>query len=167
VLAAVRHQPFAKLAARLGSELDGSLVRFVGVAPWSTKLYLVAFTTPGAEPHCEGTAGTCAHLALQETVAVFGDTYMRPFTAADIAAGAALAGAPGIGRWTLVVPDGVSRVAFLLPRKDPYSDTVYRRSLMLTARVHENVAAVQTRRNENIAGMILYRADGHVLERIP
>lgn len=90
----------------------------------------------------------------------------QAFTIATINAGHALAGAPGTGQWALVVPDGVSRVAFLWPRNDPLTNVIYRRPLRHITSVHANVAVVQTHRDEYVGAMIWYGANGKILKRI-
>jgi hypothetical protein len=71
----------------------------------------------------------------------------------------------------LIVPDGVARVVFVLPRQPGGGSPgapVYRRILKVSAPVHNNVAAVQVNR-ECCGGqlaMIWYGADGHVVKRI-
>jgi hypothetical protein len=166
VLVAIRRLPSSRFSAQFGSRPDAPLIRLVGVAPWGGKLYLVPFAAPTSEPQCEGTGRACAYLPPQETIAVSGAGFTGAFTLASISAGSALVGSPGTGHWALVVPDGVSRVAFMWPRQDLLTNVVYATKLRLTARVHANVAAVRTHRDEAVRAMILYSATGKVLKRV-
>jgi hypothetical protein len=74
-------------------------------------------------------------------------------------------------RLTLVVPDGVATVQFLMPRQPNRADPgapIYRSVLTVLAPVHDNVAAVQVNRECCAGGvpMIWRAADGHVIKQI-
>jgi hypothetical protein len=74
-------------------------------------------------------------------------------------------------RLTLVVPDGVATVQFLMPRQPNRADPgapIYRSVLPVLAPVHDNVAAVQVNRECCAGGvpMIWRAADGHVIKQI-
>jgi hypothetical protein len=126
-------------------------------------MYLVAFTAATSEPHCQGTAQACAYLPKQETVELLGLGSTRAYAAANIRGGIALAGTLDAGRWALIVPDGVARVAFLFPRRDPITNVLYRRTLRITVPVHANVAAVQSDRKEYPVAATFYGATGELI----
>jgi hypothetical protein len=72
----------------------------------------------------------------------------------------------GVTRGFEVVPDGVAKVTYLLPRQPQaqYGYPTYPQVGHLTIAVHGNIAAYQTRRPPGTAGT-WYAADGHVLKR--
>jgi hypothetical protein len=86
-------------------------------------------------------------------------------------AGRSFAGGSTETRLILVVPDGVAKVAFVMPRQANRTDPtapIYRHTLTVTARVRGNVAAVQVPR-ECCAGeppMTWYAPDGQVVKRL-
>jgi hypothetical protein len=86
-------------------------------------------------------------------------------------AGRAFAGGSTRTRLILVVPDGVAKVVFLLPRQPAGAQNgapIYRHSLHVAVAVHSNVAAVQVDRQccTGQLPMIWYAADGHLIKRI-
>ena len=71
----------------------------------------------------------------------------------------------------LVVPDGVAKVLFVLPRQSAGANQgapVYTHSLKVAAPVHNNIAAVQVDRSccAPHQPMIWYAVDGHEIKRI-
>jgi hypothetical protein len=85
-------------------------------------------------------------------------------------AGRAFAGGSTKARLILVVPDGVVKVTFVLPRQ-PFpglaTGPIYRHSTRITASVHDNIAAVAVDREiESPPPMVWYAADGSVIKTI-
>src|SRR6202035_5625902 len=86
-------------------------------------------------------------------------------------AGRSFAGGSTQTRLVLLVPDGVAKVEFVLPRqpsRNSPGSPIYATTQRITVPVHGNVAAVQIKRECCAAGvpMIWYGADGHVIKRI-
>lgn len=142
---------------------DRSLIRFATTTPWGEKLYFVPMTALRGGRRVEqlsvfslqggGGGGTAARIEAGQEIGTEGGGGIRPT------------------RVTLVVPDGVARVKFVLPRQpDPqqYGAPTYPHSLTVTAPARGNVAAIQIDRNvpEGPFPMIWYAADGHVVKRI-
>jgi hypothetical protein len=191
-----RPQTAADRPAQILSELSGPgpvawlggpdlpLVRYATTTPWGEKLYLVPIK-PGTRAQVVAYARRY-HLpksrlslflrARSETLGVFGsDGGGGAGDAATIEAGKGIGTSGGIGirgtRVTVVVPDGVAEVDFVLPRQpDPeqYGGPVYAHSLIVTGVAHDNVVAVQVDRSvpEGPFPMIWYGANGHVIKRI-
>ncbi len=141
---------------------DRSLIRFATTTPWGERLYFVPMTARRARRQVE-------RLSVFSTQGGGGAS-----TATQIEAGQEIGTEGGGGirgtRVTVVVPDGVARVAFVLPRQPQpgqFGAPVYRHSLTVPVAVHGNVAAVQIDRQSGIPfPMIWYGADGHVVKRI-
>lgn len=142
---------------------DRSLIRFATTTPWGEKLYFV--------PTTEGTAGRQAERLSEFSTQGGGGGG----TAARIEAGQEIGTEGGGGirgtRVTVVVPDGVAKVAFVLPRQpnpEQYGAPVYSHSLAVTVPVHDNVVAVQIDRSipAGPLPMIWSAADGHVIKQI-
>ncbi|HEX3689462.1 MAG TPA: hypothetical protein VHV28_07185 [Solirubrobacteraceae bacterium] len=167
---------------------DRGLIRRATTTPWGSPVFLVP-VGPGSEARMRAVFGR-----RRLTKALI-DNVTRPeerltevdssgsgggATASAVEAGQAIgwagagrsfAGGSTQTRLILIVPDGVAKVAFVIPRQvdrnDP-SAPVYRHSLTATAIVHNNVAAIQIHR-ECCGGstpMIWYAADGQVLKRV-
>jgi len=141
---------------------DRSLIRFATTTPWGERLYFVPLSARTAGRRVE-------QLSIFSTQGGGGAS-----TAAEIEAGQEIGTEGGGGirgtRITVVVPDGVARVAFVLPRQPSpgqYGAPIYPHSLTATAAVHGNVAAVQIDRQSGIPfPMIWYAADGQVVKRV-
>ncbi len=76
-----------------------------------------------------------------------------------------------VTRFFIVVPDGVARVVFLLPREafpNQPGTPVYPHSLRLPVTVHGNIAVFQIDRQccEGTPTMLWYASDGHIIRRI-
>jgi hypothetical protein len=141
---------------------DRSLIRFATTTPWGERLYFVPTTARRAGKRIEqlsefstqggGGAGTPASIEAGQEIGTEGGGGIRGT------------------RVTLVVPDGVAKVEFVLPRQPipgQYGAPIYPHSLAVTTAVHGNVAAVQVDRQSGIPfPMIWYGADGHVVKRI-
>ncbi len=168
---------------------DLSLVRFATRTPWGERLYFVPMKppTPKALATLERQRPQLPQSAIRrisrrgETLGVFSsEGGGGAGTAAEIAAGQGVetegaghsfAGGSTETRLILVVPDGVAKVQFVLPRQPqpglPGAPT-YEHSATVAASVHDNVAAVQVDREFDGATspMIWYSADGQVIKRI-
>ena len=150
---------------------DLSLVRFATVTPWGEKLFLVPFKPPTQQalaaaerqiPQRDRTqlARTFAGLASRgETLGVYsreggGGGAPASFIEArgelsTEGAGHEFAGGSTRTRLILVVPDGVAKVVFVLPRQPAGAQNgapIYRHTLKVAVAVHSNVAAVQVDR---------------------
>lgn len=163
---------------------DVPLVRYATTTPWGEKLYFVPMKPPTAKPLAQLhlPAGVISRLRTRgETLGVFSARGGGGGgTAADIeagygwqteGAGRSFAGGSTETRIILVVPDGVAKVAFVLPRQSSPGQPgapIYRHALTVTVPVHDNVAAVQVDRQccQGRAPMIWYAADGHVVRRV-
>lgn len=167
---------------------DRALIRRATTTPWGSPVFLVP-TAPGSVARLRAVFGR-RHLpaALVRTVNGPGERLTEldssgsggGSTAAAIEAGTAIswagagrsfAGGSRQTRIILIVPDGVAKVAFVLPRQADRNDPgapIYRRSLTVTATVHNNVAAVQTDREccGGLTPMIWYASDGQIIKRI-
>jgi hypothetical protein len=85
--------------------------------------------------------------------------------------GRSFAGGSSRSRFIVVVPDGIARVAFVVPRQPQPGIPgvpIYPHTLTVTVAVHNNVAAAEVNRELDGAGplMIWYSADGHIVKRI-
>ena len=172
---------------------DLSMVRFATVTPWGEKLFLVPFKPPTRQslaaaerqfPQRDRTqlARTFARLASRgETLGVYsrkggGGGVPASFIEArgelsTEGAGHEFAGGSTRTRLILVVPDGVAKVVFVLPRQPAGAQNgapIYPHSLRVAVPVHSNIAAVQVDRQccTDQLPMIWYAADGHVVKRI-
>lgn len=144
--------------------LDISLIRRATVTPWGEPVYLIPVKQSGHEAISllVGSGGGCC--ARASDIVHFGDVTTE-------GAGRSFAGGSTGTRVVALVPDGVARVAFVLPRQPSPGQAgapIYRRSLTVNARVHDNIAAVQVDRESDGAppAMIWYAPDGHVISRI-
>jgi hypothetical protein len=141
---------------------DRSLIRFATTTPWGERLYLVPTMLVSGGRRVE-------RLSLFSTQGGGGAG-----TAADIEAGDGIGTEGGGGirgtRVTVVVPDGVAKVALVLPRQPlpgQYGAPIYAHSVAVTAVVHGNVAAAQVDRQSGIPfPMIWYGPAGQVVKRI-
>jgi hypothetical protein len=167
---------------------DRALIRRATTTPWGSPVFLVPVRS-GSVARAEAALGR-RHLpaALVRNITLPTERLAEidssgsggGSTAADIEAGHALstqgagrsfAGGSTRTRIILIVPDGVAKVAFVLPRQANRASPGapdYRRSLTVVAPVHGNVAALQVPREccgSNVP-MIWYAADGHVVKRL-
>jgi hypothetical protein len=161
-------------------------VRFATTTPWGEKLYLVP-TKPLTikQLHAQGMhlppRLIARLLAGGETLGVFspqgggGASDAAAIEAGDAigteGAGRSFAGGSSQTRFIVVVPDGVAKVEFVLPRQSSPGANgapIYPHSLGVTAPVHDNIAAVQVNRETDgpSAPMIWLSADGRVIKRI-
>jgi hypothetical protein len=172
---------------------DLSLVRFATVTPWGEKLFFVAFKPPTRQslaaaerqfPQRDRTqlTQTFRRLASRgETLGVYSRQGGGGGVPASViaargelsteGAGRSFAGGSTRTRLLLVVPDGVAKVVFVLPRQPAgaqHGAPIYRHSLNVAVAVHSNVAAVQVDRQccTDQLPMIWYAADGHLIKRI-
>lgn len=138
---------------------DVALIRRVGVTPWGSGIVLIptkpsagrfpfpARTQEGIDLEVDGGGGCCATASIIEAS---GDMSID-------GAGRAFAGGSTQTRFTVLVPDGVATVQFLMPHPpDP------------VARVQGNVAAVQVSQGCCTGGvpMIWRTANGQLIKRV-
>jgi len=168
---------------------DLPLVRFATTTPWGERLYFVPIKPLTTQqlaslrhrfPHLG--ARDSANLRAQgETLSVFSSqggggagTVARIEAGKAMAyegAGRAFAGGATRTKLILVVPDGVAKVQFVLPRQPQPGvpgTHIYPRSNKVTVRVHDNIAAAEVQRNlPGVAvPMVWYSPDGAVLKRL-
>jgi hypothetical protein len=155
---------------------DRSLVRYAATTPWEQRLYLVPIT-PWTSKQVREHEGKRVHAPPPvEEFAVY-----APGTSFNVGAGNAArirTGTVGVSFWgpggpksgvmreLQVVPDGVAKVTYLLPRQPQaqFGYPVYPRVGRLTVAVHGNLVAFQTHRALGTAST-WYAADGRVLKR--
>jgi len=171
---------------------DLPLIRLATTTPWGEKVFLVPLKPPSASAVREVArkfpgyrAPSLARQRDQETLAVFtinpggtgGSTCCD--TAADIKSlhgGAGTEGyrplhGSGYTRLFTIVPDGVAKIVYVLPRQGSRigpGTPIYKHTLTATAVVHGNVATVQINR-QCCTGRIAstwYATNGHVLKRV-
>jgi hypothetical protein len=184
ILSRLEHRSIAALAGFP----DLPLVRFATTTPWGERLYLVPMKPPTAKElasfarQFRRPASVIARLHAQgETLGVLSSQGGGGAgTAVSIEAGQGMetegagrsfAGGSTETRFVLVVPDGVAKVEFVVPRQsspDEPGAPIYRHSLAVTVAVHDNVAAAQVDRewDGGPVPMIWYSADGQGLKRI-
>jgi hypothetical protein len=167
-----------------GGTVERGLIRRAMIAPWGSPIYVVPETPTGWTAYApapssststsvftlkregvdveDAAGGGCC--ATASAITQYGDLSTE-------GAGRSFAGGSAQTRLVLLVPDGVAKVAFVLPRQVDRTDPtapVYRRALTVTAAVRDNIVAVQV--PHEIAGgrpaMIWYAPDGHVLKRL-
>jgi hypothetical protein len=116
------------------------------------------------------------------TLGLFGGQESDFSSVADIEAGrdTTFGGAPGVLRLDgfgpplhvlMVIPDGVAKVAFLLPRQAYPGAIAYPAPETVTVTVHNNIAAFQTERyidedHWGEVGMVWYAPSGAIVKRI-
>jgi hypothetical protein len=179
--------------ALIGGAPDIPLIRLAGVTPWGQKIFVVPLKPPTAQsvartlrrfPHFPR---SLAHLMLShrpagETVELSAGGGGGPETAAQIeASGAALLeGAPGgapkrdpglqaPARGFVLVPDGVSKVALLLPRQEIPGDPAYAHPLTVEIPIHDNVGWFEVNRYIDAVGfehMVWDGPSGHIVKRV-
>jgi hypothetical protein len=163
------HAPLLQHPARFGAGVpDMSLVRRAAVTPWGAAVYLIPVKPPTGARATEGinlfvgSGGECC--ATSADIQAYGELAIDR-------AGRSFAGGSTQARLAVIVPDGVVRVEFVFPRQpDPVDlgGPIYRGELVVAARVHDNLAAVQVDR-ECCGGdvpMIWQGADGRVIKQI-
>ena len=193
-----RPQTKADLNRRLISQLDRPfllqgkadlpLVRFATTTPWGERVYLVPMKPPTAQQIARFVHQTNAPAQVTARIRERGET-LGVFnngggggsaSAADIEAGDSLltegagrsfAGGSTQTRLILVVPDGVAKVVFVVPRQSAGVENgapIYRHGLHVAVTVQNNVAAVQVPRGccNGRPPMIWYAPDGQVVKRI-
>jgi len=144
---------------------DVALIRRVGVTPWGSGILLIPMKRRGLAEGIDlevDSGGACC--ATASSIETYGEMVTG-------GAGSAFAGGSTQTRLTVVVPDGVARVKFVLPRQPDPSDPgapIYPSVLTVSAPVHENVAAVQVKRECCGAGVALIwlAADGRVIKQV-
>ena len=179
--------------ALLGGTPDMPLIRLAGVTPWGQKVFVVPLKPPTAQPVARTLRRfprfprSLAHLMLShrpagETVELFAGGGDSPETAAQVEASgtALLEGAPGGApkrdpglqapvRGVVLVPDGVAKIAILLPRQQIPGDPPYAHPLTVDVPIHDNVGWFEVNRYIDAVGfehMIWYGPSGVVVKRI-
>jgi hypothetical protein len=156
---------------------DRSLVRYATRTPWGERLYLVPITpwTPrqilaraGPSVHAVPASENIVAYSRTRGEAAFGDAArIRQGTSGGGEAGTIAHGVWKTTRLFALVPDGVAKVTWVLPRQpggSTYGYRTYPRLRYLTAIVHGNIAAAATSRQLGSKWvMIWYAPDGHVL----
>ncbi|MHB1570539.1 MAG: hypothetical protein ACYCXW_04100 [Solirubrobacteraceae bacterium] len=178
-------RPRAPLA---GGSPDIPLIRYATTTPWGQRLFFVPFKplTAAQLARVKRQNPRLPRRFLQqiahrgETLSVFSSSSgaggataakIRAFGISETeGAGRAFAGGSTQARLIEVVPDGVSKVQFVLARQpngNQYGAKTYAHVLKMTVPVHNNVAAVQVNREccGNLV-MIWYAADGHAIKQI-
>ena len=175
--------------------IDRQLTRLATVTPWGQKVFLVAFK-PGPIRPIPRTlkANDPAAIALRaqmgkETLAIVTPWACGPACAASVGgrpagviasqgllsvqgAGRTFAGGSTAARLIAVVPDGVARVVFVLPRQPSISSNpggpVYKQALRVPVTVKHNVAAVQVDREccDTQPPMMWYAPDGRLVHTV-
>jgi hypothetical protein len=176
---------------------DLPLVRFARSTPWGQKLYFVPFkplsTEQLAKIHSRypGPERLQGARFREETLGLFtspGGLRGRGLPAAAIEAGRGFLFEPagrelavGAGatasRLIIVVPDGVAKVDFVVPRQPflgQFGAPIYRKSLSKTVSVQDNIAAVEVNRDATMGlapattgvAMVWYAPDGRVIKQV-
>jgi hypothetical protein len=179
------------LSKALAGAPDLSLVRLATTTPWGQRIFLVPLNPPTAKAVATLESSRPARPLLNllaRNAASRGET-LRVFSGHGLAGGATAAsveaqgfleidgtGRSVAGRWAqtrflLVVPDGVAKVVFVVPRQPAGAQPgapIYKHSLRVAVAVHDNVAAVQVDRQTDgrSSPMIWYAASGRLIKRI-
>ena len=166
---------------------DLALMRYATTTPWGERLYVVPMN-PLTARQIESAGKRFPAIRPQllrrtrpETLMVLsGGAFGGAGDAASIeqgqgisteGAGRSFAGGSSATRITVVVPDGVANVKFVIPRQpDPGQSgaPIYAHSLSVVAPVHSNIAAVQVDREVPLGRfpMIWYGPTGQLVKRI-
>jgi hypothetical protein len=164
------HSPvITRFLARRGSGVDVPLIRRAATTPWGQAVFVIPIKSAASQRHSGeridlevGSGGGCCAPAAAITAG---------YDMVTEGAGRSFAGGSTGTRLVLLVPDGVARVGFVLPRqpsRNSPGSPIYKQALRVIVPVHGNVAAVQIKR-ECCAGavpMIWYGPGGHVIKRI-
>jgi hypothetical protein len=153
----------AKAGLDVFGRIDPGSARLATTTAWGSRVLLVLADRDGqeqlivSEGHSIGGAGTPALIRAGKSVQTQGW-------------GASYAGGSTGIRESVVVPDGVARVTFVLPQTAAGSSSgpSYATPLRISVKVHGNVAAFEARRPccEGGAAMVWYAADGQVIKQI-
>ena len=164
-----------------GGTPDRALIRRAGTTPWGSPIFLVPEATkltraplPGGTAYAPLRGSSNAKTERLMLADGTGSTCCAPASVIQ-ASGLELlevAARPSAHtRIVQVVPDGVTKVTFVLPRQPDPSNAkapIYPHPLPVSAPVHDNVVAVQMPRAccEGDIPQIWRGADGHVVKRI-
>jgi hypothetical protein len=167
------HRPFP---INLGTP-DIPLIRKAAVTPWDSAVYFIPekpparTSRPSAIPADRTQEGLFVLVGSGGSCCATAANIERGGSLQSEGAGRSFAGGSTETKLVIVVPDGVARVVFVLPRQPERGSPgapIYPRSLEVGVPVRGNVAAVRVRR-ECCSGpvpMIWYAADGHPIKRI-
>ncbi|MGH2893265.1 MAG: hypothetical protein ACRDPM_08350 [Solirubrobacteraceae bacterium] len=191
-----RGRPGDAFSAAINEARSGTpvlrLARLATVAPWGQKIFIDPMT-----PLTAARAATLEHqypqlrTALQQlrqsephtvTLALFGGRETSLGSVADIEQGNqttvqgpnGILGLDGFApplRVVMVIPDGVAKISFRLPRQAYPGAIAYPAAQTFTVPVHNNIAAFQTDRyidedHWSKIGMIWYAPSGAIVKRI-
>jgi hypothetical protein len=146
-------------AEKLPARAPDPQVRLAAVTPWGEQVILVPYRSGRTEELCVdfGTGG--ANCGLTAGLIQAGGAWSLE------GAGRAFAGGSTGARLFIVVPDGVAKVAFVVPRQSPVpGGPIYGDSFSVLVPVHNNVAFAQVSRR-CCSSMVTrwYAADGRLI----
>jgi hypothetical protein len=164
------HSPgITRLLSRQGSGADVALIRRAATTPWGDGVFVIPIKPAASQLRSgeridleAGSGGACCAPAAD---------IQAGHDMVSQGAGRSFAGGSTGARLVLLVPDGVAKVQFLLPRqpsRNSPGSPIYAKALRVIVPVHGNIAAVQVKR-ECCAGavpMIWYGPGGQVIKRI-
>ncbi|MFZ0971749.1 MAG: hypothetical protein WAN22_05955 [Solirubrobacteraceae bacterium] len=179
--ALLQRPPFrlSRLQGKLGTP-EPALIRLATITPWGAKVFLVPMKPPTKAALAKLPPLQRAFAEQQQardgrsdrlgvfTVGNGGGGTCCADAHAIQQAGAAMWGGTSLITWlVLVVPDGVAKVTVLLPRQEGPGARVFKRSLSLTARVHNNVVAIEIDRvvDDPLHYMIWYGQTGNFVKK--
>ncbi len=165
----LRSPGITRLLSRQGSGADVALIRRAATTPWGDGVFVIPIKPAASQQRSgeridleAGSGGACCAPAAD--IQAGHDMLSQ-------GAGRSFAGGSTGARLVLLVPDGVAKVQFVLPRqpsRNSPGSPIYAKPLRVTVPVHGNIAAVQVKR-ECCAGavpMIWYGPGGQVITRI-
>ena len=159
----------------INETIDRSLVRYATTTPWGERVYLVP-VAPWS-PRRINCCGGSGYLPPVEAIVAYSrrSEFMAYGTASGILRGAAdidtgtySHGVLTRSRSVSIVPDGVTKVSWVLPRQpggSEYGWPTYSRVGHLSVSVHGNVATAESPRFGRIEAEIWYTANGRVFRR--
>jgi hypothetical protein len=175
------------MAVNVGAP-DRRLARLATVTPWGQKVFIApmhplsAADIAALKRKYPGLARALASRPAQKvTLGLFGNRERAFGSVSDVEAGRestfdganSILGLGGPGpplRVLMVIPDGVAKVAFALPRQAYPGAIAYPKPETITVPVHDNIAAFQTDRyidedHWSRIGMTWYAPSGAILKR--
>lgn len=153
---------------------DRALIRFAGVTPWQTRVFVVPIIPLSGRQldriHQPLRGFLRLRAARGEVITVLAGVPqpVAGFTAADIEAGRATlvqrgGGRHGALRVVTLVPDGVANVALALVGRAGEPE-----NLIESVDAHDNVAALEVySRPTRRMALVWFARDGHVIRRVP
>jgi hypothetical protein len=159
---------------------EPALIRLATITPWGAKVFLVPMKPPTQAaiaklPPRQRTRaeqkrareGSGARLGLFTVGNDGGGTCCATAETIEQAGAAMWGGTSSLTQLVLVVPDNVAKVTVLIPRQEGRGVRILRRSLSLSAKVHNNVVAIEIDRlvDDPLQYMIWYGPTGRVVKR--